>query len=142
MQRWLMKTEPDAFSWQDLVDRKVATWDGVRNYTARNSMRAMQIGDRVLIYHSNIGKEAVGIAQVVKEHYADPTTDDPRWSVVDIAPVAALRVPVTLQQIKAEYGGPGPLGAIRMIRENRLSVVPLTEAEWQRLLQLAQTDEP
>ena len=142
MQRWLMKTEPDVFSWQDLVERKVATWDGVRNYTARNFLRAMHIGDRVLIYHSNIGKEAVGIAEVVREHFPDPTTDDPRWSAVDVAPVAALRVPVTLQQIKAEYGGDGPLGAIRMIRENRLSVVPLTEPEWQRLLQLAQSDEP
>ena len=142
MQHWLMKTEPEAFSWQDLVERKVACWDGVRNYAARNHMRAMKLGDRVLIYHSNVGKEAVGIAEVVAEHYQDPTTDDLRWSVVDVAPVVALRQPVTLEQIKAEYGRPGPLAEIRMLKENRLSVVPLTAPEWQRLLQLAQTDEP
>lgn len=137
-----MKTEPDVFSWQDLVDRQTATWDGVRNYTARGFLRAMKLGDRILIYHSNIGKAAVGIAEVVREHFADPTTDDPRWSAVEVAPLVPLRQPVSLQQIRAEHGVPGPLEHIRMIRENRLSVVPLTEAEWQRLLQLAQTDEP
>ena len=142
VQHWLMKTEPDAFSWQNLVDRKVACWDGVRNYSARNHMRAMKIGDRILIYHSNVGKQAVGIAEVVAEHYQDPTTEDLRWSAVDVAPVRALERPVTLEQIKTEYGRPGPLAEIRMLRENRLSVVPLSDAEWQRLLQLAGTDEP
>ena len=142
MRHWLMKTEPDAFSWQDLVRDGVATWDGVRNYAARNHMRAMALGDLVLIYHSNVGKEAVGIAKVVKTAFPDPTTDDARWSAVQLAPVMPLRSPVTLQTIRDEHAKGGPLAAIAVIRENRLSVVPLTDGEWQHLLLLAGTAEP
>lgn len=142
MRYWLMKTEPDVFSWQDLQRDGVATWDGVRNYTARNNMRTMALGDRVLIYHSNIGKEAVGIAQVVKTAFQDPTTDDQRWSAVQVAPVAPLTQAVTLATIREEHAKGGPLAEIKLIRENRLSVVALTEGEWQYLLELAQTREP
>ena len=142
MRYWLMKTEPDTFSWQDLVRDGVATWDGVRNYTARNNMRAMEIGDRILIYHSNVGKEAVDIARVVRTAFPDPTTDDVRWSAVQVAPMAPLRKPVTLQTIREEQAKGGPLAEIKLIRENRLSVVALTADEWQHLLHLAQTPEP
>ncbi len=142
MRYWLMKTEPDTFSWQNLLRDGVATWDGVRNYTARNNMRAMERGDRVLIYHSNIGKEAVGIAQVVETAFQDPTTEDLRWSAVKVAPVMALRQPVTLQTMREEHAKGGPLAEIKLIRENRLSVIPLTDGEWQHLLQLADTPEP
>ncbi len=142
MRYWLMKTEPDAFAWQDLLRDGVATWDGVRNYTARNNLRAMALGDRVLIYHSNVGKEAVGIARVVKTAFQDPTTEDPRWSAVQVAPVAALRKPVTLQTMRAEHAAGGPLAEIKLIRENRLSVIPLTDGEWHHLLALADTPEP
>jgi predicted RNA-binding protein with PUA-like domain len=142
MRYWLMKTEPDAFSWQDLLRDGVATWDGVRNYTARNNMRAMELGDRVLIYHSNIGKEAVGIARVVATAFQDPTTDDLRWSAVKVSPVAPLAKPVTLQTMREEHAKGGPLAEIKLIRENRLSVIPLTDGEWQHLLQLAETTEP
>ncbi len=142
MRYWLMKTEPDAFSWQDLLRDGVATWDGVRNYTARNNMRAMELGDLVLIYHSNIGKEAVGIARVVATAFQDPSTEDQRWSAVRVAPVVALHKPVTLQTIRDEHAAGGPLAEIKLIRENRLSVVALSDGEWQHLLRLAETAEP
>ena len=142
MRYWLMKTEPDAFAWQDLLRDGVATWDGVRNYTARNNMRAMAVGDLVLIYHSNVGKEAVGIARVVKTAFQDPTTEDARWSAVQVAPMAPLRKPVTLQTMRAEHAAGGPLAELKLIRENRLSVIPLTDSEWRHLLALADTPEP
>ena len=142
MRHWLMKTEPDAFSWQDLVRQNEATWDGVRNYAARNHMRAMEVGDLVLIYHSNVGKEAVGIARVAQTAFQDPTTDDLRWSAVKVAPVKPLQKFVTLQTIRDEQAAGGSLADIKLIRENRLSVVPLTDGEWQRMLQLAETPEP
>ncbi|MBI5607646.1 MAG: EVE domain-containing protein [Deltaproteobacteria bacterium] len=139
---WLMKTEPEVYSWETLVAQGRGCWDGVRNYTARNFLRAMQVGDRVLIYHSNVGKQAVGIAEVVRSHYPDPTIEGDRWSAVDVAPVCELRRPVTLHELKQEYGVPGPLAELRMFRENRLSVVPLNRAEWLRILELAETPEP
>lgn len=142
MAYWLMKTEPDAFAWQDLVRQGVATWDGVRNYSARNHMRTMKVGDLALFYHSNVGKEAVGIARIVREHYQDPTTDDLRWSVVDVEPVVPLERPVTLAAIKAEHAAGGALANLCMIRENRLSVSPVTPAEWQHLLAMAATPDP
>lgn len=137
MAYWLMKTEPDVYSWDNLQRDGVGRWDGVRNYTARNHLRAMRCGDRVLIYHSNIGKAAVGIAEVVREHYPDPTAEGDRWSCVDVAPLQALQRPVTLAEMRAEYGGAGPLGQLRLFRENRLSVVPLSEREWDRIVELA-----
>ncbi len=139
---WLMKTEPNVYSWAMLVAQGRGMWDGVRNYSARNFMRAMKVGDRVLIYHSNVGKEAVGIAEVVREHYPDPTIEGDRWSAVDLAPVCPLARAVTLQELKDEYGRPGPLAELRMFRENRLSVVPVNRLEWQRILEMAQTREP
>ena len=139
MAYWLMKTEPDVFSWADLCQKGVACWDGVRSYAARNHLRAMAAGDLVLVYHSNLDKAAVGIAKVVRAHYQDPTTEDDKWSAVDVAPVAPLQVPVTLVAIKADVAAGGPLQHIRMIKENRLSVSPVTADEWRHVLALAQT---
>src|SRR6187402_1701524 len=118
MNYWLMKSEPDVYSWDDLVRDKKATWDGVRNYQARNNLKAMKKGDLVLIYHSNIGKEIVGIAKIVKEHFPDPKDTD--WVVVDIAPERKLKTPITLAQVKADKR----LTEMALVKAQRLSVQP------------------
>ncbi len=132
---WLMKSEPDVFSWDDLVARgaKGEEWDGVRNYLARNNMREMKKGDRVFFYHSNIGKEIVGIAEVCAEAHPDSTTDDPRWECVDIRAVDALPRPVTLAEIKATP----ELAEMALVRSMRLSVQPVTAAEWEIVCRMA-----
>src|SRR6478672_12378124 len=101
MAYWLIKSEPFKYSWEQFVKDKQTFWDGVRNYTARNNLKAMKKGDEVFFYHSNEGLEIVGIAKVVKEAYQDPTTDEEAWVVVDLKPVKKLKKPVGLQQIKA-----------------------------------------
>jgi predicted RNA-binding protein with PUA-like domain len=131
MQYWLVKTEPDAFSWQDMVTQKKAVWDGVRNYTARNHLKTMQIDDLVLIYHSVVGKEVVGFGRIVTTAYPDPTTDDERWVAVEIVPVTALPTPVTLADIKAEPA----LADLPLIRQSRLSVMPVDESAFKLILQ-------
>src|SRR5687767_13873626 len=100
MNYWLVKSEPVKYSWDRLVKEGRTVWDGVRNFQARNNLKAMKTGDLVLFYHSNEGKEVVGIAKVLKEYYQDPTTQDPQWVVVDLAPVEALKNPVSLEKIK------------------------------------------
>ncbi|MBM4345708.1 MAG: EVE domain-containing protein [Deltaproteobacteria bacterium] len=142
MAYWLMKTEPDVFSYADLERLGLGCWDGVRNYAARNHLRSMQVGDHVLVYHSNLDKAAVGVARVVRSHYPDPTIDDPRWSAVDVAPVRRLVQPVTLAAIKAEVATGGVLRDLRMIKENRLSVSPVTDMQWSALLAMAATPWP
>jgi predicted RNA-binding protein with PUA-like domain len=128
MAYWLMKSEPDVFSWDDLVAKgpKGEQWDGVRNYQARNNMKAMATGDRVFFYHSNIGKEIVGIAEVCAEAHPDSTTDDPRWECVDIRAVEPLPRPVSLAEIKAAP----ELSEMALVRSMRLSVQPVSDAEW------------
>lgn len=113
---------------------KKTFWDGVRNYQARNNLKEMKKGDLCLFYHSNEGKEVVGIVKVVKEHYQDPTTDDPNWVVVDIAPFKSLKNPVTLSQIKAE----SRLKDMGLVRQGRLSVIKLTQAEFDTILELSE----
>ena len=134
MNYWLMKTEPETFSWEDMVRDKKATWDGVRNYTARNNMRDMKKGDQVFIYHSGGHKEVVGIAEVTKEFYPDPTTDDPAWVVVDLKPKNALKNPVSLAKIKADTR----LKDIALVRLSRLSVSPLSAEAFNIILELSQ----
>jgi predicted RNA-binding protein with PUA-like domain len=133
MAYWLVKSEPFKYSWEQLVNDKQATWDGVRNYAARNNLRAMQKGDEVFFYHSNEGTEIVGIAKVAKTFYPDPTTDDPNWVVVDLKPVRKLKKPVSLAQIKADKR----LVDMALVRLGRLSVQPVTEKEWKIVLELA-----
>jgi len=133
MNYWLVKSEPEKYSWDKFVADGRTFWDGVRNYAARNNMRAMQLGDLVLFYHSNEGKEVVGIAKVVKEAYQDPTTEDTNWVVVELSPVEKLKAPVTLATIKADAN----LKDIELVRLGRLSVASIKPYEFDRVLELS-----
>lgn len=126
MNYWLVKSEPFKYSWDDFVKQGTGTWDGVRNYQARNNLAAMKLNDLVLFYHSNEGVEVVGIAKIVKEAYPDPTIDDKRWVVVDLMPVEKLPKTVTLQSIKADTR----LQDVSLIRQSRLSVQQLKKEEF------------
>lgn len=133
---WLFKSEPDVFSFDDLVARGATgeQWDGVRNYQARNNMRAMKKGERGFFYHSNIGKAVVGICEVVAEAHPDSTAQDPKWECVDVRAVARLNRPVTLDEAKAEPR----LAGMVLVNNSRLSVQPVSDAEWQVILDLGQ----
>lgn len=133
MAYWLIKSEPFKYSWDQFVKDGKTFWDGVRNYAARNNLRAMKKGDKVFFYHSNEGLEIVGLAQVVKEAYQDPTTDDANWVVVDFKPVKKLKKPVTLKQVKEKK----QLAEMALLRLSRLSVQPVTEAEWEIVMEMA-----
>lgn len=132
MNYWLVKSEPFKYSWDQLVKDKKTMWDGVRNYAARNNLKAMKKGDQIFFYHSNEGLAIVGIAQVVKEHYQDPTTEDTNWVVVDLKPVKALPQPVTLAAIKAEPA----LASMQLVRLGRLSVSAVTPEEHALILSM------
>ncbi len=123
---WLVKTEPNAYSWDDLVNDGWTYWDGVRNYESRNNMRKMATGDQLLYYHSGKEMAVVGVAEVIREHYQDPTTDDHRWSAVDIKPIQRLPQSVALKTIKDDPR----LENMQLVRRGRLSVTPVTEAEY------------
>ncbi len=123
---WLVKSEPNAYSWDDLVDDGWTYWDGIRNYEARNNLRKMVVGDQLLYYHSGKSRAVVGVAEVTREAYQDPTTEDGRWSAVDIRPVQHLARPVTLAEIKKDPR----LSEMTLVRRSRLSVTPVTEAEY------------
>ena len=133
MAYWLVKSEPFKYSWEQFVNDQQTFWDGVRNYAARNNLRAMKEGDEVLFYHSNEGLEVVGIARVVKEAYQDPTTDEDAWVVVDLKPVKKLKQPVTLKQIKADER----LKNMDLLRLGRLSVGTVKDEEWNVIMELA-----
>ncbi len=128
-QYWLVKQEPDDYAWDDFVRDGRTAWTGVRNYAARNHLRAMRAGDAVYFYHSGDAKAVVGIARVVRAAYPDPTADEDGWAAVDLAPVEPLPRPVTLAQIKADPA----LKEIALVRQSRLSVMPLRAAEFTRL---------
>ena len=135
MAHWLFKSEPDVFGWDDLVARGDAgeQWDGVRNYQARNNMRAMQVGELGLFYHSNIGKEAVGIVEVIALAHPDTTASDPTWECVDIRAVRKLPRAISLDEAKAEPR----LRDMVLVNNSRLSVQPVSDAEWAVILELA-----
>ncbi|MEM7409582.1 MAG: EVE domain-containing protein [Myxococcota bacterium] len=137
-QHWLVKSEPFKYSWDDFTKDGSTYWDGVRNAQARNNLRAMAVGDRVLYYHSNEGKEVVGVAKVTKTAYQDPTTDDDRWVVVDLVPVVALKEPVTLADVKADAS----LAKIPLVTQSRLSVMPIEKPAFERILKLGKTKLP
>jgi predicted RNA-binding protein with PUA-like domain len=128
-----MKSEPDVYSFETLLKDGVGIWDGVRNYQARNNLMAMKKGDRALFYHSNIGKEVVGVMEITKEHYPDPTTEDKRWVVVEVKPIEKLKKPVKLDTIKKDL----ILQNIPLIKHTRLSVMPLQAFEFERILMLS-----
>jgi predicted RNA-binding protein with PUA-like domain len=136
MNYWLVKSEPEAYAWSQLVKDGVTAWTGVRNFAARLHLRAMKTGDRVFFYHSGEQKSVVGLARVVKEFYPDPTTEEGDWSCVDLAPVKALAKTVTLAQIK----GDKILKEMVLAKQSRLSVSPVTEGQFKRLLKLAEQD--
>jgi predicted RNA-binding protein with PUA-like domain len=127
MNYWLVKSEPFKYSWEQFLKDGWTYWDGVRNYQARNNLKSMKKGDLVLFYHSNEGMEVVGIAKVIKEFYQDPTTDDERWVVVDLEPVETLKKPISLNDIKKDKR----LKNIALIKQGRLSVMPLTKEDFE-----------
>lgn len=135
---WLMKSEPHKYAWDELVKDGSTYWDGVRNYEARNNLAAMQVGDLALYYHSNVGKEIVGVARITRTAYPDPTTEDERWVVVDIEPVVPFKQFVTLADVKADPALPD----IQLVRRGRLSVVPVTTEEFRHLLKRGKTSIP
>lgn len=132
MNHWLVKQEPTAYSWEQFVKDGGTAWTGVRNFQARNHLRAMKRGDEVLFYHSVTGKVVVGISKVEREAYPDPTAEEGDWSCVDLKPVRALKAPVTLDDIKADAA----LAEIGLLRQSRLSVMPLKPAEFARIVKL------
>ena len=134
MAYWLVKSEPSAYSWQQLEKDKETRWDGVRNFAARNHLKAMRKGDEVLFYHSNEGLEIVGIAKVSKEAYADPTAKEDTWVAVDLKPYKKLKKPVTLTEIKQDKR----LANMALVRIGRLSVQPVSDDEWNVIMERAE----
>ena len=129
MQYWLMKSEPDVYPWSRLVADGRGHWDGVRNHQAARNLRSMKVGDRAFFYHSNIGKEIVGTMQVARTWYPDHTDPTGKWGMVDVVPLAAARTPLTLADIKADPA----LAGMALLRQSRLSVGPVTAAEWKHI---------
>jgi predicted RNA-binding protein with PUA-like domain len=136
MNYWLMKSEPDAYPWSKLVADKKGHWDGVRNHQASNNMKAMKKGDRAFFYHSNEGKEIVGVMEIVREAYPDHTDPDGKWIMVDVKPLFPVKRKVTLAEIKAEPR----LQDLLLVRHSRLSVVPVTPEHWRLLCKMAEIE--
>jgi predicted RNA-binding protein with PUA-like domain len=134
MNYWLVKSEPSCYSWDQFVKDGSTTWEGVRNYAARNNLRAMKSGDKVLYYHSNEGLQIVGVAKVVKEHYPDPSAKEGDWSVVDLAPVKPLKRPVTLAEVKSL----APLKDMQLVKLSRLSVSAVTKDEFDFIVKMGE----
>ena len=129
---WLVKSEPDSFSWDQQVANGVEPWTGVRNHTAKNHLKSMKRGDRAFFYHSNVGKEIVGVVEVVREAYPDPTADSSDWVCVDMKAVAPMPRPVSLVEIKADPA----FADIPLVRYSRLSVMPITGPYWNRICRM------
>ncbi len=136
MNYWLAKSEPDAYSWERFLKEGKTMWEGVRNYQARNNLKEMKKGDLVLFYHSVSEKRVMGLAKVVKEHYPDPTADDDRWVVVDMVPVEELKNPVTLARIKQDER----LENVALVKQSRLSVMPLKPQEFDAIVELGESN--
>ncbi|HYG52376.1 MAG TPA: EVE domain-containing protein [Flavobacteriales bacterium] len=135
MNYWLVKSEPDVYGWDHLVKEKEGTWDGVRNHQARNNLKAMKKGDLVLFYHSQSTKDVVGVAEVSKEFFQDPTTDDPAWVSVKLKPYKKFTEPVTLAAIKANV----KIKELVMLRNGRLSVMPVSKPEFNEIVKMSKT---
>ena len=135
MNYWMVKQEPEAYSWADFAKDGRTAWTGVRNFQARNNLRAMKRGDKVLFYHSVSDKQVVGMARAEKEAYPDPTAKEGDWSCVDLVPEKPLKKPVTLEEIKADKS----LADLPLLKQSRLSVMPLTAQQFKRLCELGET---
>ncbi len=133
MARWLVKSEPFKYSWDQMVADGRTHWNGVRNHQASNNLKAMRVGDRAFFYHSNEGLEVVGVVEIVREYYPDPSDPAGRFGMVDVAPVMPVVTPVTLKRIKADP----LLQGMALVRQSRLSVCPVSEEEWARVCELA-----
>jgi len=135
MNHWLVKSEPSVYSWDNLLADKRTNWNGVRNFQASKNLKTMKKGDRVFFYHSGASPEVVGIAEVVRENYPDPTDKTGRFGMVDLIPVMAMKKPVALSEIKADR----QLADFALVRQGRLSVVPVSAAEWKAICSMGQT---
>jgi len=135
MNYWILKSEPDVYSYDDLVKQKIGTWDGVRNYTARNNLKEMKKGDLAFFYHSNIGKEIVGIIKIEEEAFQDPSSEDGRWVAVKVSPVEKLKHTVTLKDLKADP----KMQHIELVRLSRLSVMTLKKEDFDYILDVAES---
>lgn len=133
MNRWLVKSEPSVYAWSQFCADRRTFWNGVRNHQAAASLKAMRVGDHCFFYHSNEGKEIVGIAEVVGEYYPDHTDETGKFGMVDLAPVAALKRAISLAEIKADE----TLSSMALVRQSRLSVMPIDPAHWDRVMQLS-----
>ena len=136
MKHWLVKSEPAKWSWEQMVKAKRTHWDGVRNYAASNNLKAMKIGDEAFFYHSQEGLEIVGIVEIVREYYPDPSDESGRFGMVDVQAARPLKTPVTLKQMKADPA----LSDLVLIRQGRLSVSPVSDAEWKHICKLGGID--
>jgi len=137
MKYWLLKTEPETYSWSDLERQKVGTWDGVRNFAARNNLKRMKKGDQLFVYHSGKQRAIIGIAEVVSESFPDPTSSDPAWVAVKVRAQKTLKNPVTLDVIKCTPR----LLPMKLVKIGRLSVSPVLAAEWNAILRLSEADQ-
>jgi predicted RNA-binding protein with PUA-like domain len=137
MKYWLLKTEPETYSWSDLERQKVGTWDGVRNFAARNNLKKMKKGDQLFVYHSGKQRAIIGIAEVVSESFPDPTSSDPAWVAVKVRAQKTLKNPVTLDVIKRTPR----LLPMKLVKIGRLSVSPVLAAEWNAILRLSEADQ-
>ena len=135
MQYWLIKSEPETYSLDDLIQENIGRWDGVRNYTARNNLKAMQLGDLCLFYHSVTKPGVVGLCEIVKEHFPDPTTDNPAWVAVSVKYISTLKRKVSLTEIKSNP----KLQDMSLLRLSRLSIQPVTVAEFDEILTMSET---
>ena len=132
---WLIKSEPSVYPWSKLAKERRTRWDGIRSFEARNNLRAMKLGDLLLFYHSNVGKELVGVARVSREAFADPTAEEGDWSAIEIEPEYPLKEPVTLATLKETKATSG----MELVKKSRLSVTKVTAAEWRAVHKLAKT---
>ncbi len=135
---WLVKSEPDAFSWDEQVANEVEPWTGVRNHQAKKNLAAMKVGDRAFFYHSNVQRAIVGVVEIVREAYPDPTAESGAWVCVDVKAIGPMPRPVTLAEIKQSP----ELEELALVRQSRLSVCPVSEAHWQVLCQMGGWQEP
>ena len=133
MNYWILKSEPNVYSYDDLLKQKIGTWDGVRNYTARNNLKKMEVGDLAFFYHSNIGKEIVGVVKIVKEAFQDPLTEDNRWVAVEVLPIEKLKRTITLKELKEKPD----MQHLELVKFTRLSVMSIEKTDFEQIIKMS-----